>query len=348
MLSRRVRFAHPTWPVRLAAALLCLAFATALVVSETHAETRITWGGEWRGGVDFTYSDGPVTGRAHGELGISARTETYPWRAFFDGRLRIAGPITGDGPWEAQDRVDRLYLRLYLPRADVSLGKQFVNWGVGYAWDPTDVFNPPDPTDPLGERPGVLSAVVRIPVGPLDYWSLAAAEERLGVRRRGNIDGTDWAVVAVADRGDAVIGADFKGDLGVGWRLGAAYRIPQGSSGFASEEASWQALLGADYSWLNGKLVWLGEYFVERSKAAGTGRHTFQQLSYGVDEFTSVSASVLAELPAGQRVWSAALTTALGGESRLAVGLSLLDGAGLPASIPSPMTTLQMELSKAF
>lgn len=318
------------------------------------AQEFLTWGGEWKETAIFTIYDESVEGRAQSQLQLGGRTLTYPLRAFFSGRLLAEGPIGdsrplgSDGSWRLKSSVDRLYLRLYLPYVDVSVGKQIVNWGVGYAWDPTDVFNPPDPTDPTGERPGILSAVVQIPVGPLDHWSLAAAERKFGLRRRGNAAGTDWAVVALSDRGDTVVGTEFKGDLGVGWHFAAAYRLPQEGSESALAGASWQAVAGADYSWFDGRLLWLGEYYVQRDGAHHGVNYTYQQLSYGFDEFSSGSVSLLARLPKGERVWNATVSSVLGDQSELVVGFSILEPGQVAAPVMGRKETLRVELSKAF
>ena len=132
--------------------------------------------------------------RSLGILRLQARTLTYPWRIFFDGRLQAKGPVNQPRAWETKADVDRLYLRLYLAAVDLTFGRQTVNWGVGYAWSPTDVFNPPDPTDPQGLRRSIDAAVAQVPVGPLDYWTVAVADQRFGVRRRGNMSGTDWSL----------------------------------------------------------------------------------------------------------------------------------------------------------
>ena len=116
------------------------------------------------------------------------------------------------GEWEADGDLDRLFARYFTRAGHVDAGKQFVNWGVGHAFSPTDVFNPPDPADPGRMRPGITALVWEHSVGPLDYWSLVAAEGKYGVRRRGHGGGFDWSALAVYDEGDAVVGFDLDGD----------------------------------------------------------------------------------------------------------------------------------------
>ena len=64
--------------------------------------------------------------------------------------------------------------------------------------------------------------------------------------------------------------------------------------GGGPEKHRFDGLLGADFSWLGGRLVWLAELaFTLGADAESTPSQMFQQVSYSVDEFTSVYASVL-------------------------------------------------------
>ena len=56
-----------------------------------------------------------------------------------------------------------------------------------------------------------------------------------------------------------MIGADLKGDLGVGWHMAVAHRMP----GAPPAEPTSTVLLGADYSWLGGSLLWVGEFLIQ-------------------------------------------------------------------------------------
>lgn len=306
--------------ILLFALVACVALGV-FAVAPAYGESVIHWAGSLTAGGEGRFYADDTRVDTVGTLRLQARTLTFPLRAFFDGRLRLAGPVIGEGAWGGQADVDRLYLRLYLPFADLTLGRQFVNWGVGYAWSPTDVFNPPDPTDPQGIRRGIDAVVAQIPVGPLDHWTVALADARYGVRRRGYASGTDWSVAAVSGGGDTVVGADLKGDLGVGWHAAAAHRIPGALAG----EPTTTLLVGADYSWLAGNLFWVGEYLVETS-GGDTAQHTFQQITYRLNDFTSINGTLLAPLQGGARWWSASYRSVLSAQSELRLALTLLDG----------------------
>ncbi|BAS26473.1 hypothetical protein [Limnochorda pilosa] len=331
--------------------LLLMAFLAA-AASPSRAQDGVRWGGEWQAAGEASFTGDGTDVRASSVLRLQAQAGTDAWRAFFDGHAVASGPVGGEDEWETRGEVDRLFLRLYLPSADVTLGRQVVNWGVGYAWAPTDFFNPPDPTDPEGIRRGVVAAAVQIPVGPLDVWSLAVAEETYGIRRRGNLRGTDWSVVAVSRAGAAVMGADAKGDWGIGWHAAAAYGIP-GTDGTPSGDPPLEGLkglIGADYSFLDGDLGWLGEYCFQTTRGleALSEQMTFQQLTYRVDDFTSVFGSVLGDLVRGSAIWSGGASTLLGGQSELTVTASAFSGSWTPAPVPVPRARVKVQVSKAF
>lgn len=276
---------------------------------------------------------------------LQAQTLTFPLRIYFDQRIVLQGPVGRKGEWEADGDLDRLFARYFTRAGHVSAGKQFVNWGVGHAFSPTDVFNPPDPADPGRMRPGITALVWEHSVGPLDYWSLVAAEGKYGVRRRGHGGGFDWSALAVYDEGDAVVGFDLDGDWGAGWRLAGACRMPGGGP----EKHRFDGLLGADFSWLGGRLVWLAELaFTLGADAESTPSQMFQQVSYSVDEFTSVYASVLysaLDPSQEQGLWSAGLATYLGREAELQVGGTFLTGEAPPFA---PRALLRAQISQAF
>ena len=50
--------------------------------------------------------------------------------------------------------LDNAYVKLMFDHADVTVGKQQLSFGTGYVWNPTDVFNQKDITDPTYEQPG--------------------------------------------------------------------------------------------------------------------------------------------------------------------------------------------------
>ncbi|MDJ0763557.1 MAG: hypothetical protein QNJ97_11270 [Myxococcota bacterium] len=61
--------------------------------------------------------------------------------------------------------IDNVYLKIPLGKSLIILGKQPLEQGAGYAWNPTDVFTDKDMFDPTYEKEGVISLRAVIPFG---------------------------------------------------------------------------------------------------------------------------------------------------------------------------------------
>lgn len=70
-------------------------------------------------------------------------------------------PLETDNTWEIQ--LDEAYIDYYATDFDLRFGKQRVVWGTAMQINPTDVINPIDIHDPLGDKRAVLA-------GKLDYY----------------------------------------------------------------------------------------------------------------------------------------------------------------------------------
>ena len=76
--------------------------------------------------------------------------------------------------------LDNIYIRANFKNFDLTVGKQQISLGTGYAWNPIDIFNFKQLLDPTYEQTGVNAIRAEIPIGS-----------------RSNIDlllspGTDW------------------------------------------------------------------------------------------------------------------------------------------------------------
>jgi len=68
--------------------------------------------------------------------------------------------------------LDNFYLDAYAGNLHLTLGRQQISPGVGYAWNPTDIFNRKDPMDPTYEQSGADAIALELPVGA--YLTLSA------------------------------------------------------------------------------------------------------------------------------------------------------------------------------
>ena len=76
--------------------------------------------------------------------------------------------------------LDNMYVRVSLPFADLTAGRQQISPGVGYAWNPNDIFNTKSLMDPSYEQTGVSAIRAEIPlvgrfsldavIDPQDDW----------------------------------------------------------------------------------------------------------------------------------------------------------------------------------
>lgn len=104
--------------------------------------------------------------------------------------------------------VDNFYIRLQLDRADLTLGKQQLSYGTGYAWNPTDIFNYKQLLDPSYEQTGVSAVRLELPLAyrlnldivyrPEKDWESSAKQLQLkvGLGRfdiAGNLAEYEWS-----------------------------------------------------------------------------------------------------------------------------------------------------------
>ena len=196
------------------------------------------------------------------------------WSSALRERYRLADEL----------RLDNAYLRIPIGRAVATVGKQPLEQGAGYAWNPTDPFTTKDMFDPTYEKPGVISARVRIPIadrasldligapdGSVERWSAGGrAALHLGPVtvcavsyvtrvRRTRLEASMDAMLAAAARGEdpdgaiqrvdsrrVLVGGDLVADVG-GVRLWA-----EGAYNFVEDERGaqpdwWELVGGAEY-----------------------------------------------------------------------------------------------------
>ncbi len=126
-----------------------------------------------------------------------ARNEA-PWTQFF-------GFDFNPYMLQFKDRqfLDNAYLKLTFKYADVTIGKQQLSMGTGYAWNPTDVFNKKDITDPTYEQPGHNALRFDVPLGagyqittiyaPSDNWEYT----NFLLKFKGRISHFDFSILGI-------------------------------------------------------------------------------------------------------------------------------------------------------
>ena len=152
--------------------------------------------------------------------------------------------------------LDRAYVKIYLPQADITVGRQRIAWGAGYIWTPTDAFNPFSLAFAVDEEQEAESDAVRgeIPLGEvsgIDTYVVTSQkweEAKKGIRARTNVGLYDLSLSYV-DLGSGSYQLDFDSagelfDLGV--RAEIALIFPSNADSYV------QGILGGNYSFENG------------------------------------------------------------------------------------------------
>ncbi len=177
--------------------------------------------------------------------------------------------------YEDENKLDNAYLRMYTSIFTVTVGRQQISVGSGYAWNPTDLFNIKDILDPTYEQPGVNG--LRLAIGifsdytlmlfysPEDSWEQSGKLMRL-VGRISHFDyalsageilqrNTDYLNIQSLDEKHGMLGFDLNGELlGIGCWSENAYNYMKSSPDY------WENIIGIDYTYSSGWYV-MAEYF---------------------------------------------------------------------------------------
>lgn len=171
--------------------------------------------------------------------------------------------------------VERLHVDFNLPEADVSVGRQALNWGSGLVFQPTDLFAEVLATEPWRERKGVNAVKTAIPVGDHQVTAVLAVGDDLSPLWDERPEDLDVAaalkatvrvgsnaispVMHVRSDGDWFLGADLRGNLEVGWWVEGGWR--------GNADAA-EVVAGIDYSFPVLQLLYIAaEYRYDGSGA---------------------------------------------------------------------------------
>lgn len=151
--------------------------------------------------------------------------------------------------------VDRLFIDVNLPAADLRIGRQAVSWGSALVFNPTDVFAEVIVAEPWRERKGVDAARLTVPLGQraqvLGVIGADGIPDGQIEHLRGGLRGTlstprvGASAVVFTDGDRSFGGVDLKGDAGVGWWLEGGYNLDRSGD---EPEGYAKASLGLDYS----------------------------------------------------------------------------------------------------
>jgi hypothetical protein len=180
--------------------------------------------------------------------------------------------------------VDRLHFDQRVGFADIVIGRQRIAWGTGRIWNPTDLFNPINPTSFAKiEKDGVDAALTKLTFGdftdltlvynPQEGWKTSNA----GFRFRANFNEYDMSIVGGHFDKRVIVGGDFAGNLfqagvrGEGILSADRHNL---SSSFAS------FILGIDYQ-VTSKFYGLVEYHFNGEGTKDKSGYDLLRLSRG-------------------------------------------------------------------
>lgn len=177
---------------------------------------------------------------------------------------------TGIDAIDAHVTVERLYVDAYLPKVDLRVGRQPLQWGSGLMIHPTDPFDEVLFTEPWRQRRGVNAIRATVPLGEVEQiQGIVSLDDtfrkvRAAVRATANAGGFDVSVVGAYRQDDkqGLVGLDVKGTAGVGLWFEGALKL----GGDDPFQMKWTESLvaGVDYSFPVLERIYLAGQYVRQ------------------------------------------------------------------------------------
>lgn len=221
--------------------------------------------------------------------------------------------------------LERGYLQFESGPVRIKLGRQAVNWGIGWFFRPTDLITPPaNALSYEDTRPGRDLAALYWATSPLTATELVAGDRLLAARTEWRIGPTNLRFLAVDNTESfRYLGFDFQGGLAgiygegrYGWTESEGF-----NAGKPALLLGWSKALG------DGRLLYL-EGFKDTSKQfynsedyAATG------MEIPVDEFTSVTMAGTGNLDDGGWVIMGLVNSQINDNLDLSGGVGVIAGS---------------------
>ncbi|MDQ7062815.1 MAG: hypothetical protein Q9P90_01085 [candidate division KSB1 bacterium] len=199
-----------------------------------------------------------------GQLLRPARFFDLDWDVVTENRLQV------------QQRLFRLFATAYIRDVQITVGRQRIAWGTGFAWNPTDLLNPYNPfAIEREEKDGVDALYVAVPLGALSRLEAAVAPGKSGMKPRSavrwhaNAHGVDFSLMGGRFQGKWLLGGDLVAYMG-----GAAIRAEWAYTVQPDRGDYWRFVANWDYNFSNGIYTLVEYYF--------NGRGTSQKEEYNL------------------------------------------------------------------
>jgi hypothetical protein len=227
------------------------------------------------------------------QIGANLNAQQYlgktTWDLFDFLPEHVTAPLASMGisefpiPLSDTSYVDNLYIRIQFPWVDLTLGKQQLSFGTGYAWNPTDIFNTKQLLDPSYEQPGINAIRLEIPVAnrinadliyqPKDDWdsSTKLAQIKVGA---GSFDlgvtvaEYQWERVDFFLPAGTLTQRTLNGGSLVGEILGIGLWAEAAHNTFSDpEDEFWEYVVGLDYTFESSTYILLEYLHNENGKS---------------------------------------------------------------------------------
>ncbi len=198
----------------------------------------------------------------------------------------------------------KFYLSIFLPFADVTIGRQIINLGKGLLFSPIDVFSTIEILDINFRRNGADIVAVGIPFSNLtgiDFITelpFLQNDYSLATKFYTTLFDFDFSIVGIFKKKKAVnnkkdeivLGICFKGDAEIG-----IYSEMVTHYLYKSKKNYFEGMIGADYS-IKGKWYFIVEYLYKQYnwEQSVWGEHNlFSSLRYSINDITNVSTNII-------------------------------------------------------
>jgi hypothetical protein len=217
------------------------------------------------------------------ELGVRNRIFTGEYVKFFYpnysksfadniGWQKLSTNITNDSSVLINSFIDRFYLEYQYKKWSFTIGRQRVNWGQNYVWNPNDIFNNYSLFDfDYPERPGSDAIRIKYFSGVSNSFELAAKINRseqltlAGLYKFSKFDYDFQFLTGVLDANDYVFGAGWSGNIkGAGFRGELTYLLPLDNK--VSSQGMLISSISADYTFSNSLMLQFEFLYNQKSK----------------------------------------------------------------------------------
>lgn len=134
--------------------------------------------------------------------------------------LKLEHQIASRNNITASQGLDRLYFKFYLPKCDLTIGRQAISWGSAYFWRPTDLFFAFTAGEiDKDEKYGIDAVNLYLPFGPIASFNLifaphnTFAKTSIGTRFLTHFCSTDLAFIYCKMQEKRIYGFDFSGAI---------------------------------------------------------------------------------------------------------------------------------------